>query len=47
MRIVYLGAGAGGMYCGNCLHDNTLVAAMVAAGEDALLVPTYTPIRID
>ncbi len=47
MRIVYLGAGAGGMYCGSCLHDNTLVAALIAAGEDAMLVPTYTPIRTD
>lgn len=47
MRIVYLGTGAGGMYCGSCLHDNTLVSAMIAAGEDAMLVPTYTPIRTD
>lgn len=47
MRIVYLGTGAGGMYCGSCLHDNTLVSSMIAAGEDAMLVPTYTPIRTD
>ncbi|MBX7168498.1 MAG: glycosyltransferase family 4 protein [Pirellulales bacterium] len=47
MRIVYLGAGAGGMYCGSCLHDNTLVAALIAQGADALLVPTYTPLRVD
>jgi len=47
MRIVYLAAGAAGMYCGTCLHDNTLAAALSAAGDDVLLVPTYTPIRTD
>ena len=47
MRIVYLAAGAAGMYCGSCLHDNTLAAALLEAGHDALLVPTYTPIRTD
>ncbi len=47
MRIAYITAGAAGMFCGSCMHDNTLVAALVAAGHDALLVPTYTPIRTD
>src|SRR5437870_268789 len=47
MRIAYITAGAAGMYCGSCLHDNTLVAALVAQGHDALLIPTYTPIRTD
>lgn len=47
MKIVYLAAGAGGMYCGSCLHDNTLAAALMRLGEDVLLVPTYTPIRTD
>jgi len=47
MRIVYLAAGAGGMFCGSCLHDNTLAAALTKLGEDVLLVPTYTPIRTD
>ncbi len=28
MRIVQLTPGAGGMYCGNCLRDNALVAAL-------------------
>ena len=35
------------MYCGSCLHDNTLAAALLALGEDVLLVPTYTPLRTD
>jgi glycosyltransferase involved in cell wall biosynthesis len=47
MRIVYITAGAGGMFCGSCLHDNTLVSALLAQGHDALLVPTYTPIVTD
>jgi glycosyltransferase involved in cell wall biosynthesis len=47
MKIVYLAAGAAGMYCGSCLHDNTLAAALSKLGEDVLLVPTYTPIRTD
>ena len=47
MKIVYLAAGAANMYCGACLHDNTLAAALLAAGEDVLLTPTYTPLRTD
>ncbi len=47
MRIAYITAGAGGMFCGSCLHDNTLTAALVRQGHDALLIPTYTPIRTD
>lgn len=47
MRIVSIVAGAGGMYCGACLHSGTLVAALRRAGEDALLVPAYTPVRLD
>jgi glycosyltransferase involved in cell wall biosynthesis len=35
------------MYCGSCLHDNTLAAALTALGEDVVLVPTYTPLRTD
>jgi glycosyltransferase involved in cell wall biosynthesis len=47
MRIAYITAGAAGMYCGSCLHDNTLAAALIELGEDVLLVPTYTPLRTD
>ncbi len=47
MRVVHLVAGAGGMYCGSCLHGNTLVSALREAGEDVLLVPMYTPLRTD
>ncbi|HEX4129639.1 MAG TPA: glycosyltransferase family 4 protein [Pirellulales bacterium] len=47
MKIVYLAAGAAGMYCGSCLHDNTLAAALHEQGEEILLAPTYTPLRTD
>jgi glycosyltransferase involved in cell wall biosynthesis len=47
MRIAYITAGAAGMFCGSCIHDNTLASALIAAGHDALLIPTYTPIRTD
>jgi glycosyltransferase involved in cell wall biosynthesis len=47
MRIAYITAGAAGMYCGSCMRDNTLVTALREAGHDALLIPTYTPIRTD
>jgi glycosyltransferase involved in cell wall biosynthesis len=47
MRIAFITAGAAGMYCGSCMRDNTLVTALCALGHDALLIPTYTPIRTD
>jgi glycosyltransferase involved in cell wall biosynthesis len=47
MKIAYITAGAGGMFCGSCLRDNTLAAALHKLGHDALLIPTYTPIRTD
>ena len=47
MRITYITAGAGGMYCGNCLRDNTLATALGAKGHEVVLVPLYTPIRTD
>ena len=47
MRVVYLIAGAGGMYCGSCLRDNRLAATLIKQGRDVVLVPLYTPIRTD
>ena len=46
-KIVYLTAGAGGMFCGSCMHDNALATAMQRSGWDLQLVSTYTPIRTD
>lgn len=47
MRIASITAGAAGMYCGSCMRDNTLAAALIQLGHDTLLLPTYTPIRTD
>ncbi len=47
MTFLHLVAGAGGMYCGSCLHGNTLARALRDLGEDVLLAPLYTPLRTD
>ena len=47
MKIAYIAAGAADMYCGSCLHDNSLAAALQRLGHDAVLIPTYTPLRAD
>ena len=47
MKIVHLIAGAGPMYCGSCMHGNTLAAALRKAGADVILAPVYTPLRTD
>lgn len=47
MKIAYIAAGAAGMYCGTCIHDNTLAAALQRTGHDVALIPTYTPLRTD
>ncbi|MDH3523139.1 MAG: glycosyltransferase family 4 protein [Acidobacteriota bacterium] len=47
MRIAYLAAGAGGMYCGSCIHDNAAAAALQQLGHEVALLPTYTPLRTD
>lgn len=46
-KIVYLTAGAAGMFCGSCMHDNALSRALSEHGWNIQLVPTYTPIRTD
>lgn len=47
MKIAYIAAGAAGMYCGSCMHDNTLAAALLKLGHEVALIPTYTPLRTD
>jgi len=47
MRILYLAAGAGGMYCGACARDVALARALVRRGHDLRLLPLYTPLRAD
>ena len=43
MRILYLTAGAAGMYCGSCLRDNALATELLRQGHDVTLQPLYTP----
>ena len=47
MKITYITAGAGGMYCGSCIRDNALAAALTRRGHDVTLLPLYTPTRTD
>jgi glycosyltransferase involved in cell wall biosynthesis len=47
MRVAYVAAGAAGMYCGTCIHDNTLATAIQKAGHEVVLLPLYTPLRTD
>ena len=47
MNVAYITAGGAGMFCGSCMRDNTLAAALHRMGSSITLVPTFTPIRID
>ncbi|EMI21482.1 hexosyltransferase [Rhodopirellula maiorica SM1] len=47
MKVVFLTAGAAGMYCGSCMHDNATARVLRASGIDCVLQPIYTPIRTD
>jgi glycosyltransferase involved in cell wall biosynthesis len=47
MRILYLTAGAAGMYCGSCLRDNALATELLRRGHDVTLLPLYTPTLTD
>lgn len=47
MKLIYITAGAAGMYCGSCLRDNALAAEMLKQGHQVLLVPIYTPTLTD
>ena len=47
MNIIQLTPGAGAMYCGGCLRDNALVAALRKLGHQALMVPLYLPLTLD
>ncbi|MCZ6771987.1 MAG: glycosyltransferase family 4 protein, partial [Proteobacteria bacterium] len=47
MKIAYLIAGAGGMYCGSCMRDNRLAGKLIERGHDVAVIPLYTPLRTD
>jgi len=43
MKILYITAGAAGMYCGSCLRDNALASELLRQGHEVTLQPLYTP----
>lgn len=47
MKVAYITAGAAGMYCGTCIHDNTVATVLKKQGHNVTLIPTYTPTRTD
>jgi glycosyltransferase involved in cell wall biosynthesis len=47
MNILYLTAGAAGMYCGSCMRDNALATELIGQGHDVTLLPLYTPTLTD
>lgn len=47
MKVAYITAGAAGMYCGTCIHDNTIASVLNRQGHNVALIPTYTPTRTD
>ena len=47
MKVAYITAGAAGMYCGTCIHDNMVATVLKKRGHNVSLIPTYTPTRTD
>ncbi|MHB1458244.1 MAG: glycosyltransferase family 4 protein [Armatimonadota bacterium] len=47
MRITYLVAGAGDMYCGACARDVNLIHELTARGHDVSVTALYTPLHAD
>jgi len=47
MNLLLLTAGAADMFCGSCLRDNALAAALMARGHRVSLLPIYTPTVTD
>jgi glycosyltransferase involved in cell wall biosynthesis len=47
VNLLQLSPGAGAMFCGNCLRDNALVAALRDQGHQVLMVPLYLPVTLD
>src|ERR1700693_1471999 len=47
MKILASPAGAAQMYCGSCIRDNALAAALKSQGHDIVLLPIYTPTLTD
>ena len=39
MRIAYVAPGAAGMYCGSCIHGNTLATALMDLRLERFFLP--------
>ena len=47
VRIIFITAGAGGMYCGGCARIAALARALAKRGCEVQVVPLYTPMKLD
>jgi glycosyltransferase involved in cell wall biosynthesis len=47
LNIAILASGAAGMYCGSCMRDNALAAALMRQGHQVSLIPLYTPLKTE
>ena len=47
MKIDFIVAGAGEMYCGACMHDMLLAQGLINKGHEVKLYPLYTPVKVD
>jgi glycosyltransferase involved in cell wall biosynthesis len=47
MNLVLLTPGAGAMFCGGCMRDNALAAALRKLGHEVTMVPLYLPLTLD
>jgi len=47
LRIAYITAGAGPMYCGACARDAILARELIRRKLDLQLIPLYTPMKLD
>jgi len=47
LKIIQITPGAGKMYCGACVRDNAMVAALRRQGHEATMAPLYLPLTLD
>ncbi len=47
MKLSFIVAGAGEMYCGACMHDMLLAQGLINKGHEVKLYPLYTPVKVD
>ena len=47
MNLAFLTPGTGNYYCGVCMRDNSLARALMNAGHEVTMLPTYLPHFLD